>query len=350
MQERLTPSERAPIDRTCRRAAHPEARGQGASRPAEARTRGAPLALALLLVLAGCRTEGRPEELDAGPASAPTGAGPDDAGDAGDAGADDAGDDAAVAPPPEKRCPAEMVRVARRFCVDRFEAMLVDAVTGGTLSPYYPPSRKLAKAIEATWDKERLSVGDPEDQAVPLPLLPGWQKTRDFEPRAVAKRGVVPNGYMTGTLAALACKNAGKRLCTLEEWRTACRGDRDLPFPYGDKYVQGKCNVFREGHPAAELHNNASIGHSDPRLNQVKINGKPLLRRTGETDACASAWEGDAIYDMVGNLDEWIDDPEGTFVGGFFSRSKKDGCASTITAHPFDYHDYSLGTRCCADL
>ncbi|MBK8259099.1 MAG: SUMF1/EgtB/PvdO family nonheme iron enzyme [Polyangiaceae bacterium] len=270
-----------------------------------------------------------------------------------DAGSD-AEADAAPAPtvekPREKICPPEMVRVAHRYCIDRFEATLHDSGTGETISPYYAPSKKLALLAERTWEKERLNVGDPDDQQMVLPILPAWEKQRDFEPRAVSKKGSLPNGYTTGKLAETACRNAGKRLCTLEEWRTACRGEDDRPFPYGDKYEQGKCNIFREGHPAMELHNDASRGHSDPRLNQVKINGKPLLRRTGETATCASRWEGDAVYDMVGNLDEWIDDPEGTFVGGFFSRSKKDGCASIITAHPFDYFDYSTGVRCCAEL
>lgn len=292
---------------------------------------------------------------DAGEESKDAGLVADAAADGGEPG--DAGESPDGGPSPEptatrpvQRCPAEMVRVARRFCVDRFEAVLLDAATGQHISEFYPPSKKLASFVERTWEKERFSWGDPEDQAVPLPLLPGWEKSRDFEPRAASKKGALPNGYTTGKLAALACKNAGKRLCSLDEWRTACRGEADLPFPYGDKYVQGKCNVFREGHPAMELHNDASQGHADPRLNKVAVKGKPLLRRTGETAACASVWEGDAIYDMVGNLDEWIDDTEGTFVGGFFSRSKKDGCQSIITAHPYEYFDYSTGTRCCSDL
>ncbi len=309
--------------------------------------------IALAIACCGC-AESPPEPApDAGIAALDDAAASDDGGPpAADAGAaDDGGDDAAAAAPqPERRCPADMVRVARRYCVDRFEAVLVDAATGQNISAFYPPSKKLATMVLSTWEKERFNVGDAEDQAVDLPLLPGWEKTRDFEPRAVAKRGAVPNGYTSGKLAAIACQNAGKRLCTLDEWRTACRGEKDQPFPYGEKYEQNRCNVFREGHPAAELHNDASKGHSDPRLNLVKIGGKSLLRRTGETTACASVWEDDAIYDMVGNLDEWIDDPEGTFVGGFFSRSKKDGCASTITGHPFEYYDYSLGTRCCSDL
>jgi hypothetical protein len=328
------------------------------SRSLGARPRALGIALALAaapFALASCSSHDQSGEVrDAGDDAADGGVPPDASDDASPSGAGDldggGGATASASARPEPRCPADMVRVARRFCVDRFEGQLVDAATGQRISEFYPPSKKLATMVEITWKTERLNWGDPEDQAVELPLLPGWEKSRDFEPRAVSKAGVLPNGYTTGKLAALACKNAGKRLCTLEEWRTACRGERDLPFPYGDKYEQGKCNIFREGHPAMELHNDASQGHSDPRLNLVKVNGKPLLRRTGETKTCASVWEDDAIYDMVGNLDEWIDDPEGTFVGGFFSRSKKDGCASIITAHPYEYFDYSTGTRCCADM
>ena len=52
---------------------------------------------------------------------------------------------------------------------------------------------------------------------------------------------------------------------------------------------------------------------------------------------------------MVGNLDEWVDDPEGTFVGGFFSRSSKEGCDAIVTTHAPSYRDYSIGARCCKD-
>jgi formylglycine-generating enzyme len=246
-------------------------------------------------------------------------------------------------------CPPEMVRVAGRLCVDRHEGMLAEVETARPLSPYYPPTRKMAAFVEKLWTQERLVVGDEDARARPLPPLPVWQKQSTFEVRAVSRQGVVPQGYVSGVIAEQACKNAKKRLCTLDEWRTACRGERDLPFPYGDAYVGGKCNVFREGHPAAILHDDASKGHTDPRLNLVSVNGKPLLRKTGTTPSCMSEWEGDAIADMVGNLDEWIDDPEGTFLGGFFSRSNKLGCAATITGHNFDYFDYSTGIRCCKD-
>jgi len=243
-----------------------------------------------------------------------------------------------------------MVLVEEKLCVDRFEAQLLDHETGVSLSPYHPPERRLAVRLHDLWDKERLTMGAPSARAIPLPALPGFERTRAFEPRATSRRGVIPSGYVSGRLAALACKNAGKRLCKEPEWRLACRGEERRQFPYGEKYRPGACNVFRDGHPAAALHDDLTIGHLDPRLNQVKIEGKPLLRRTGETPGCASKWGDDAIHDMVGNLDEWIDDPEGTFVGGFFSRSTREGCASTIKVHVFDYMDYSTGVRCCRDV
>ena len=52
---------------------------------------------------------------------------------------------------------------------------------------------------------------------------------------------------------------------------------------------------------------------------------------------------------MVGNVDEWIDDAGGVFVGGFYSRGTKLGCDASIDTHSPSYMDYSLGTRCCKD-
>ena len=100
------------------------------------------------------------------------------------------------------------------------------------------------------------------------------------------------------------------------------------------------------------LWGDASKGHWDPRLNQIQVEGSPLLRPTGETSACRSAWGDDGIYDMVGNLDEWVDDPatKGTFVGGFYARDTVRGCDAKVTEHPAVFFDFSTGVRCCSDL
>jgi hypothetical protein len=252
--------------------------------------------------------------------------------------------------PPRGVSPAEPAPV-RAFCVDRWEAQLVDKLTGMVLSPYYPPERKLASQIAAQWEKQRLEIGSDEAREIPLPPLPEWQKKREFEPVAVSRPNAVPNGYVSGVNAEKACRNASKRLCRHAEWVLACEGEKQQRYPYGAEYKQGACNIFRALHPAGALHDDVTIGHLDPRLNLVKEpNGDPLLRRTGATQACKSVWGDDAAWDMNGNLDEWVEDDKGRFDGGFFSRSKREGCEQSVTAHRKDYFDYSTGVRCCADL
>ncbi|AKT37236.1 SUMF1/EgtB/PvdO family nonheme iron enzyme [Chondromyces crocatus] len=247
-------------------------------------------------------------------------------------------------------CPADMVAVeGGRFCVDRYESSLIDLDTARPLSPDYPPTPNLLEFVIAQWATGRERVGDIHARAMPLPFLPAWQRGRTHKLAARSQRGDRPAGYVTGLVADAACKAAGKRLCAPEEHALACRGEDRTRFPYGDTFEFGACNVYRDGHPAAILHDNASLGHLDPRLNRVRHAGAPLLHETGATPRCVSRWGDDAIHDMVGNLDEWVDDPDGAFAGGFYARSTRSGCDALVTAHPRSYADYSTGIRCCRD-
>jgi hypothetical protein len=295
----------------------------------------------IALAVCGCPGRAQPAPADAGVVLA----------DSGSDAADDVGaPDGALADAGKgRRCPRDMGEVEGELCIDRYEDVLVDNVTGAALSPHYPPESGVAGRMQGKWQIDRLTMGSEQARAMALPPLPDVEQ-REFQPRAVCKKGVLPQGYVSGKVAREACTRAGKRLCTLEEWRRACRGEKQTKFPYGDEYVAGQCNVFRSEHPAQLLHDNASLGHSDPRLGLAEGADGPLLRATGATPTCASRWGKDAAYDMVGNRDEWIDDPEGTFVGGFFSRATRDGCDAAVTFHPFDYWDYSLGVRCCRSL
>ena len=238
-------------------------------------------------------------------------------------------------------CPPEMVDVRGRFCIDRHEAVLVDAKRGRRLSPFYHPTRAQTVASFKEWSESA------RGHALAVPPPPDFELSEDFEPRAESQASATPNGYLSGNLAELACRNAGKRLCTLEEWVFACRGEGGHKFPYGDHYQEGRCNVFRESHPAQILHGDMSKGHLDPRLNLVEGPSGPLLRKTGATPSCKSTWGSDAAFDMVGNLDEWVDAPVGAFVGGFYARSTREGCDAKVSSHPRAYFDYSLGVRCC---
>ena len=249
---------------------------------------------------------------------------------------------------PNKRrgCPTEMARVGR-YCVDRWEVSTVDKTTGEALSPYYPPAPSLLSEVWRGWLIKRSQLGDAAARAMPLPPLSELQRAGRFEPKAVSRAGAIPQMYLSQQLARRACENAGKRLCSQEEWVGACKGKAGSKFPYGGAYRQGMCNVYRLIHPAAVLHGSPSLGHRDPRLNLVYEGESPLLRPTGETPACASRWDEDRLFDMVGNADEWVED--GMFLGGFYARSTTNGCEAKVTNHAATYYDYSTSTRCCRD-
>lgn len=246
------------------------------------------------------------------------------------------------------QCPPDMVAVAGRVCVDRYEMSLVDAGTNKAWTPFYTPDLTRATQsfnfYQGLREQGMLQLR-PLDAQTSLPALP----TFDIKPKAVSAVRVVPQGYLNAEQASAACDAAGKRLCTEAEWLTACRGEAQQDFPYGAEYEQGTCNVYRENHPSAMLHGNAARFHDDPRNNFIASEGRTLLEKTGSSPRCASKWGDDAIMDMVGNLDEWVDDPNGIFLGGFYSRGTKGGCNSRIDAHPRGYSDYSIGARCCAD-
>ena len=128
-------------------------------------------------------------------------------------------------------------------------------------------------------------------------------------------------------------------------------GPQHATFGYGEKRVSGRCNDhgtspmisvmrLRVDHPREWTTDRMN----DPRLNQAP----GTLSKTGEHASCTNGY---GVYDMVGNLHEWVDDPDGTFRGGYYMDTTKngDGCSYQTTAHDFRYHDYSTGFRCCMD-
>jgi hypothetical protein len=211
-------------------------------------------------------------------------------------------------------CPEGMAPTwTGQTCIDRWEAHLVELLDDGSTAPWSPYHTPAGAAV-----------------------------------RAVSAPGAVPQGYVSGLEAEAACVEAGKRLCTRDEWESACMGPASDTYPYGDVRAPGVCNDARAAHPAVEYFGTtedwiwSELGH--PCINQLE-NG---LARTGQYAGCVT---GDDVFDMMGNLHEWIDDPDGTFKGGFYVDTKLngEGCLYTTTAHGVSHWDYSTGFRCCAD-
>ena len=87
--------------------------------------------------------------------------------------------------------------------------------------------------------------------------------------------------------------------------------------------------------------------HTGPTTSATIRGSSGALSRTGAHAGCSNDY---GVFDMVGNLHEWVDDPEGTFQGGYYldTHQNGDGCSYRTVAHEFTYHDYSTGFRCCA--
>ena len=214
-------------------------------------------------------------------------------------------------------CPPETVNVDDRFCIDRYEASLVEVLADGQ---------------EVAWPPFNAVQGGHALHAVSLP-------------------DVYPQAYISGAEAAQACAAAGKRLCAPVEWRKACMGPRSQTFGYGSERVEGRCNdqgrspMMRLFPQVATSWNRVGlVDMNDPRLNQLP----DTLSPTGSHEGCTNEY---GVFDMVGNLHEWTNDPHGTFQGGYYldTHLNGDGCSYRTVAHDVTYHDYSTGFRCCAD-
>jgi sulfatase modifying factor 1 len=238
---------------------------------------------------------------------------------------------------PAPRCPAEMARVGAT-CIDRWEAHLLERGANGALVPFAESGRPTSSELVAA-----------------------------------SGPGVRPQAYVSRVEAARACENAGKRLCSVSEWYRACRGPEGTTYPYGASFEKGRCNVGKP-HLLSLLYGRDPRGwRYDEHFNNPELARKPgFLAGTGEYEGCVSGY---GVYDLVGNLHEWVSDRvdqtlanklpltdgirrrlrsnggKGIFMGGFFSTTDQhgEGCNFVTTAHEPGYHDYSTGFRCCKD-
>ena len=71
-------------------------------------------------------------------------------------------------------------------------------------------------------------------------------------------------------------------------------------------------------------------------MNQSIINQLPdTLLPTGERAECTNGY---GVYDMVGNLHEWVDDPDGTFRGGYYMDTTQERRRLLVPHHRARLH------------
>jgi formylglycine-generating enzyme len=217
-----------------------------------------------------------------------------------------------TAVPAQGRCRPGMASIDGRYCIDRYEASLIEVLPGGDERPFSP-----------------------------------FNAIRSEHVRAVSEPSVYPQGYISARQAAQACVASGKRLCTPTEWQQACRGPENKKFGYATEREIGRCNDNGKN-PVITFFGNRydATTMNRPELNQLE----GTLAKTGDRSGCSNGY---GVFDMVGNLHEWVADPNGTFYGGYYqdvaSLGHGEGCGYVTKAHEARYHDYSTGFRCCSD-
>ena len=129
---------------------------------------------------------------------------------------------------------------------------------------------------------------------------------------------LLPRTSVSWDEAAGLCAKAGKRLCSLEELTAACRGEHGWAYPYGDRYLPGRCQ---------DVEGTVGRGVAKP--------------------ACRSWW---GAFHLVGNAWEWSSTPVGrTYfaVGGTYTGGPEDKCGRTTRSF-FSQNRYEpVGFRCC---
>jgi hypothetical protein len=164
---------------------------------------------------------------------------------------------------------------------------------------------------------------------------PGAVGEPDGAGTTVVARSVAGQMPLTGVTlkqAAVACKNAGKRLCKDAEWRSSCRGqpregERDY-YSYGVEYEPRRCRDW-----------------------DASDNSRKGAARTGEYPRCQNA---QGVFDLTGNVGELTDgaiklDLQVIRGGTYVMTAHDSACDTSGYRVSPSKTGPDIGFRCCAD-
>lgn len=158
--------------------------------------------------------------------------------------------------------------------------------------------------------------------------------------KAFTGKHIVPGINMSWYAARDACEAAGKRLCTEEEWIAACQGaaaiDDDDDGQFADDLIEGR------SYPYSDYHTKGRCWEDKDR-----DSFRPVY--TGEMPGCRSR---DGVYDLTGNMEEWVGTSEGEAVllgGAYDTRDDKARCYRRNDTFGPGFANKRTGFRCCKD-
>ncbi len=159
-----------------------------------------------------------------------------------------------------------------------------------------------------------------------------------IEGKAVSQPGLEP-AHADYYTAGEACEKAGKRLCTEEEWVSACTGkpavDNNNNRMFADDDVEG------DMYPYGPYHEDGyCVDREDKRTGAAAP--------AGSRDKCRTP---SGVFDQAGNIAEWTDaaNDKPTLLGGSMSSATGAACNRRSFSTPAGSRNRTTGFRCCAD-
>jgi hypothetical protein len=166
------------------------------------------------------------------------------------------------------------------------------------------------------------------------------------------RRGAHPFVMQSANDANGWCTDHHKRLCTEDEWVSACQGEERRTYPYGNEHVDSRCN---DDKPWQKVDEALLAKWPSP---EAKAHAKEIYQATpsGSKRQCKSQA---GARDMTGNVEEWVLRTRehanaypyiliGCYWAGCYGGNKPT-CHSTNNAHGAEFRFYETGFRCCKD-
>ncbi len=161
------------------------------------------------------------------------------------------------------------------------------------------------------------------------------------------QEGVRPSVSVTFEEARDLCSSEGKRLCSAQEWTVACEGPEHRPYPHGFKRDPEACNYDKDYIIPDDF------AYQNPLTRSAEIARVSQSEPSGSRKSCVSSA---GVFDMTGNVDEWVLNEGGSPQGPEFESGLKGGywgpvrnrCRPMTTDHNHWHHGYQIGFRCCS--